>query len=89
MLYSPGSYDTDPSWWQSWMKRWPPERQTAYDSYLTQLSQFPILTVTGGPAQRLLWPGPVGRQDRMVLAAVPATAAPSGDGAIAKPAESR
>jgi hypothetical protein len=71
LLLSPGSYDTDPEWWQPWMGTWPADLEQRYDGYLAKLSGFPVLADTGGPAQHLLWAGPVDRHDRMVLAAVP------------------
>jgi len=75
LIFSPGSDDTDPSWWQaSWMGGWPPALGQRYQAYLSELSGFPVLHDTGGPPQRLLWPGPVEHTDRMVLAAVPALA---------------
>ncbi|MEI9987537.1 MAG: hypothetical protein WDN69_32980 [Aliidongia sp.] len=72
LLFSPGSYGTDPSWWQPWMTRWSPELDQRYDAYLAKLARFPVLADTGGPPQRLFWTGPVDRLDRMKLAAVPA-----------------
>ena len=73
LILSPGSDETDPSWWQGfWMGQWPPALSQRYKAYLAELSGFPVLHDTGGPPQRLLWPGPVEHTDRMVLAAVPA-----------------
>ena len=74
LVYSPGSYGTDPTWWRPWMLRWSPEIEHRYDGYRATVEGFPVLYDTGGPAQRLLWTGPVGQFDRMVLATVPARA---------------
>jgi hypothetical protein len=92
LLLSPGSYDTDPDWWQPWMGVWPVELEQRYDLYLAKLSGFPVLADTGGPAQHLLWTGPVDRHDRMVLAAVPSLSTGDDAGAedaIAKTAKPR
>lgn len=71
LLYSPGSDAVDPAWWRPWMSRWSPETEQRYDAYRATIGDFPTLYDTGGPAQRLLWTGPVGPFDRMILAAVP------------------
>ena len=72
LIYSPGSYNTSDTWWRPWMHRWPAALEQRYDAYQARLAHWPILADTAGPPQRLLWPGPVDGQDRMVLAAVPA-----------------
>jgi hypothetical protein len=74
LLYSTGNYAPDPAWWRPWMSRWSPETQRRYDAYRAVIDGFPVLHDTGGPAQRLLWTGPVGPSDRMILAAVPPVA---------------
>ena len=71
VIYSPGSYATSDAWWRHWMKTWPAELAQRYDAYRARLAEWPILADTGGPPQRLLWPGPVDGKDRMVLAAAP------------------
>lgn len=71
VIYSAGSYDVDPSW-KPWMTEWSPEVRQRYDFYRTKLSSYPVHADTGGPPQPLLWVGPVGASDRMMLAAVPA-----------------
>jgi hypothetical protein len=71
---------------------WPVELEQRYDLYLAKLSGFPVLADTGGPAQHLLWTGPVDRHDRMVLAAVPSLSTGDDAGAedaIAKTAKPR
>jgi hypothetical protein len=73
LIYSPGSYAADPAWWRPWMKSWVPVTGQRYDLYQAALSHYPVLFDTGGPAQRLLWAGPVDGHDRMMLASVPAT----------------
>ncbi len=76
LLYSPGSYRTDPAWWRPWMSRWSPETEQRYEAYRAVIEGFPVLQDTGGSAQRLLWTGPVDPADRMILAAVPPIAIP-------------
>ena len=41
LLFSPGSYATDPSWWRPWMTRWTPETARRYDTYRARLMPFP------------------------------------------------
>jgi len=76
LIYSPGDAQADPEWWRPWMSRWPAATAQRYDAYRAALEVFPVLFDTGGPAQRLLWTGPVHPFDRMVLAAVPPIAIP-------------
>jgi len=71
LLYSIGNYEPDPAWWRPWMSRWSSETERRYDAYRAVIDGFPVLYDTGGPAQQLLWTGPVGPSDRMILAAVP------------------
>jgi hypothetical protein len=71
LLFSPGSYATDPSWWRPWMTRWTPETARRYDAYRARLDAFPVREEIAGPPQRLLYPGPVAPDDHMVLAVIP------------------
>lgn len=71
LLLSPGSYATDPSWWEPWMTPWTPETEQLYDAYRARLGAFPVRDEIPGPPQRLLWVGPVARDDHVVLAVIP------------------
>jgi hypothetical protein len=71
LLFSPGSYATDSSWWRPWMTRWTPETARRYDTYRARLDAFPVCEEIAGPPQRLLWTGPVAPDDHMVLAVIP------------------
>jgi hypothetical protein len=71
LLFSPGSYATDPSWWRPWMTRWTPETARRYHTYRARLDAFPVCEEIAGPPQRLLWTGPVAPDDHMVLAVIP------------------
>jgi hypothetical protein len=71
LLFSPGSYGTDPSWWRPWMTQWTPETARRYDAYRARLDAFPVCEEIVGPPQRLLWTGPVAPDDHMVLAVIP------------------
>jgi len=76
LLFSPGSYATDSSWWRPWMTRWAPETARRYDTYRARLDAFPVCEEIAGPPQRLLWPGPVAPNDHMVLAVIPKSGPP-------------
>lgn len=76
VIYSPGSYATDPAWWRPWMTKWPPALERRYDDYLAKLAAFPVLSEEGTMPQRLLSAAPVEPSDRMVAAIVPAAEPP-------------
>jgi hypothetical protein len=71
LLFSPGSYATDPSWWRPWETSWTPEVAHRYDAYRAHLDAFPVRDEIAGPPQRLLSAAPVAPDDHVVLAVIP------------------